>query len=106
MILINLLPHREEKRKRRKQAFFVGLGAAAGVGRDGWRDFTYGMRHALSKTTFQIELHGQVERCVECHLDSHPATLGMDTSLISADTRVDDALHLFGQPRLDAGSTR
>lgn len=32
MILINLLPHREEKRKRRKQAFFVGLGAAAGVG--------------------------------------------------------------------------
>jgi type IV pilus assembly protein PilN len=34
MILINLLPHREERRKRRKQAFFVGLGvaAAAGVG--------------------------------------------------------------------------
>lgn len=32
MILINLLPHREEKRKRRKQTFFVGLGAAAGVG--------------------------------------------------------------------------
>lgn len=26
MILINLLPHREEKRKLRKQAFFVGLG--------------------------------------------------------------------------------
>lgn len=32
MILINLLPHREEKRKRRKQAFFVGLGVAAGIG--------------------------------------------------------------------------
>jgi len=32
MILINLLPHREEKRKRRKQAFFVGLGAAALAG--------------------------------------------------------------------------
>lgn len=32
MILINLLPHREEKRKRRKQTFFVGLGVAAGVG--------------------------------------------------------------------------
>lgn len=32
MILINLLPHREEKRKRRKQTFFIGLGAAAGVG--------------------------------------------------------------------------
>lgn len=32
MILINLLPHREEKRKRRKQAFFVGMGFAALVG--------------------------------------------------------------------------
>ena len=32
MILINLLPHREERRKRRKQAFFVGLGVAAAVG--------------------------------------------------------------------------
>ena len=32
MILINLLPHREEKRKRRKAAFFLGLGLAAGVG--------------------------------------------------------------------------
>ena len=32
MILINLLPHREEKRKRRKIAFFVGLGVAALVG--------------------------------------------------------------------------
>lgn len=32
MILINLLPHREEKRARRKQAFFAGLGLAAVVG--------------------------------------------------------------------------
>lgn len=32
MILINLLPYREEKRKRRKAAFFVGLGMAAAVG--------------------------------------------------------------------------
>lgn len=32
VILINLLPHREEKRKRRKAAFFVGLGMAAAVG--------------------------------------------------------------------------
>lgn len=33
MILINLLPHREEKRKRRKVAYFTGLalGAVAGV---------------------------------------------------------------------------
>jgi type IV pilus assembly protein PilN len=33
VILINLLPHREEKRKRRKAAYFVGLalGAVAGV---------------------------------------------------------------------------
>lgn len=32
MILINLLPHREEARKRRKQAFFAGLGVSAVVG--------------------------------------------------------------------------
>ena len=32
MILINLLPHREEKRRRRKQAFFAGLGLSAVVG--------------------------------------------------------------------------
>ncbi|MEY4754020.1 MAG: hypothetical protein RJA44_1695 [Pseudomonadota bacterium] len=32
MILINLLPHREEKRKRRKQAFFVGLALSAAGG--------------------------------------------------------------------------
>ena len=32
MILINLLPHREETRKRKKVAFFVGLGAAAAAG--------------------------------------------------------------------------
>lgn len=32
MILINLLPHRQEKRQRRKIAFFIGLGVAAGVG--------------------------------------------------------------------------
>jgi type IV pilus assembly protein PilN len=32
VILINLLPHREEKRRRRKVAFFAGLGVAAAVG--------------------------------------------------------------------------
>ena len=32
MILINLLPHREERRKRRKAAFFAGLGMSAIVG--------------------------------------------------------------------------
>jgi type IV pilus assembly protein PilN len=32
VILINLLPHREEKRKRRKAAFFLGLGLAAATG--------------------------------------------------------------------------
>ena len=32
MILINLLPHREEKRKRRKIAYFAGLVAAAAIG--------------------------------------------------------------------------
>ena len=32
MILINLLPHREAARKRRREAFFAALGAAAVVG--------------------------------------------------------------------------
>ena len=32
MILINLLPHREERRKRRKIAYFAGLGVAATAG--------------------------------------------------------------------------
>jgi type IV pilus assembly protein PilN len=32
VILINLLPHREAKRRQRKQAFFVGLGASLVVG--------------------------------------------------------------------------
>jgi type IV pilus assembly protein PilN len=32
VILVNLLPHREERRKRRKVAFFTGLGIAFGVG--------------------------------------------------------------------------
>jgi type IV pilus assembly protein PilN len=32
VILISLLPHREEKRKRRKAAFFLGLGLAAAAG--------------------------------------------------------------------------
>lgn len=32
MILINLLPHREEKRQRKKIAFFAGLGVAAVAG--------------------------------------------------------------------------
>lgn len=32
MILINLLPHREEKRKRRRTAYFTGLAVAAVVG--------------------------------------------------------------------------
>ncbi len=32
MILINLLPHREERRRRRKTAYFLGLGLAAAAG--------------------------------------------------------------------------
>lgn len=32
MILINLLPHREEKRRARKRTFFVGIGVAAFAG--------------------------------------------------------------------------
>ena len=29
MIMINLLPHRDERRKRRKVAYYAGLGVAA-----------------------------------------------------------------------------
>jgi type IV pilus assembly protein PilN len=32
VILINLLPHREEKRKRKKIAFFAGIGVSAAAG--------------------------------------------------------------------------
>ena len=32
MIMINLLPHREERRKRKKIAFYAGLGVAALAG--------------------------------------------------------------------------
>lgn len=32
MILINLLPHREEKRRARKRSFFIGVGVAAVAG--------------------------------------------------------------------------
>jgi type IV pilus assembly protein PilN len=32
VILINLLPHREARRRQRKQAFFVALGISAGIG--------------------------------------------------------------------------
>lgn len=32
MMLINLLPHRAERRRQRKRAFFVGLGVAAACG--------------------------------------------------------------------------
>ena len=32
MILINLLPHREEKRQQRKRAFFISLGVFAALG--------------------------------------------------------------------------
>lgn len=32
MILVNLLPHREERRRRRRAAFFAGIGLAAALG--------------------------------------------------------------------------
>ena len=34
-IRVNLLPHREERRKQRKRAFFLGLGFAAALGDGG-----------------------------------------------------------------------
>jgi len=53
VILINLLPHREEKRRQRKRAFFVGLGGAAVVGALGVAAWTF----ALNQLT-----EGQAER--------------------------------------------
>ncbi len=47
MILINLLPHREQKRQRRKIAFNIGLGVAAVVGAlavAGWYAVLDGMK--------------------------------------------------------------
>ena len=47
MILINLLPHREERRKRRKVAFFAGLGVAARRRRGGRRRLVSGASQQL-----------------------------------------------------------
>lgn len=44
MMLINLLPHREERRRQRKRTFFIGLGAAALVGVAGAGAWTVGLQ--------------------------------------------------------------
>ena len=49
MILINLLPHREEKRKRRRAAFFAGLALAAAAGA-GVVAVWYGVLQQLTST--------------------------------------------------------
>ncbi len=49
MILINLLPHREERRQRRKAAFFAGLALAAVVG-VGVIALWYGVLQQLTST--------------------------------------------------------
>ena len=49
MILINLLPHREERRRQRKKAFFIGLSVAAVFGAllaGGW---TFGLQHLTER---------------------------------------------------------
>ena len=50
MILINLLPHREAARKRKREAFFVSLGAAALVG---------GLLGGGIYTWYQAQISGQ-----------------------------------------------
>lgn len=62
MILINLLPHREEKRKRRKQAFFVGLGAAAGVGA-----LIVGLWYAVLQEMISAQAHQNEALTAEIH---------------------------------------
>lgn len=63
MILINLLPHREEKRKQRKQAFYAGLGVAAIAGAlaaGGWYMVLKTMTDAqISRNEF---LRGEIRR--------------------------------------------
>lgn len=53
MILINLLPHREEARKRRKEAFFVSLGIAALLG---------GVICGLVYVTYQARISSQNDK--------------------------------------------
>ncbi len=53
MILINLLPHREEARKRRKEAFFVSLGIAAMAG---------GIICGLVYVTYQAQISAQNDK--------------------------------------------
>ena len=53
MILINLLPHREEARKRRKEAFFVSLGIAAMIG---------GVICGIVYVTFQAQISAQNDK--------------------------------------------
>ena len=58
MILINLLPHREAKRRQRKQAFFIGLGVSFAVGAA-----LVGLWYALvsSQTAAQRERNDQLK---------------------------------------------
>ena len=73
MILINLLPHREERRQQRKRAFFVGLGAAAAAGAviaGGWmlvlQQMTEAQQARNSFLSAQIkQLEGQIKDIAE-----------------------------------------
>jgi len=58
VILINLLPHREAKRRQRKQAFFIGLGVSFAVGAA-----LVGLWYALvsSQTAAQRERNDQLK---------------------------------------------
>lgn len=58
MILINLLPHREERRAQRKRTFFIGLGVAAVAGAIGAGMWTI----ALQQLTQQQEGRNQFLR--------------------------------------------
>lgn len=58
MILINLLPHREQKRQRRKVAFNIGLGLAAVAGAlvvGGWYAVLEGMKSSQMERNALLE---------------------------------------------------
>ncbi|RZL68564.1 MAG: fimbrial protein [Variovorax sp.] len=72
MILINLLPHREASRKRRKESFYAALGAAALLG---------GLIAGAAYVWYQAQISGQQSK--NTYLQSEIKKLEVDIKEIS-----------------------
>ena len=72
MILINLLPHREASRKRRKETFYAALGAAALLG---------GLIAGAAYVWYQAQISGQQSK--NTYLQSEIKKLEVDIKEIS-----------------------